>query len=323
MTRLIISLMVVLCTFQVSSENSVLAAKAKKSTLLDIVQLSPDKLVAVGERGHVLLSEDKGQKWRQVTTPTQAMLTAVTFVDQNTGYAVGHNQVIIKTTDGGDTWQLMYERPADIDYPAFMDVWFRNAEWGLAVGAYGLMVETRNGGQDWAEVDNSNLENLEIGGFPHFYSISFDKKSERLYMAGELGSVSVSEDYGDNWEKINSPYTGSFFNIGVSASGSIHAMGLRGHLFRSTDQGVTWQEIETNTTASINNMVEVEGSQIMYLAVDGVMLFSKDDGQTVSIIQDNDRAGLMAGALVDLNRLVVVGDKGVKQIDLDGHNLTN
>jgi len=316
---LIMGLMALVC-LSAEAQSSVMAAKAEKALLVDIESLSETKLVAVGERGIILVTDDQGKTWRQVQSPVSTLLTAVTFIDDQTGYAVGHQQVIIKTSDGGESWTLQHHEKDDLGFPALMDVWFRDGGWGIAVGAYGLMLHTTNGGQDWEPVDISNLENPDFG-FPHFYSMAFDGKNNRLYMAGELGFLAVSEDFGASWEALSSPYEGSFFSVGVTRNGSLLAMGLRGHLFRSADQGETWDEIETDTTASINKMVRVKGAQIMFLAVDGVMLFSNDDGQTVTPIQYKERTGLMAGVLADLNKLLVVSEKGIKQIDLDGHQL--
>ncbi len=69
-----------------------------------------DRIVAVGEFGHVIYSDDKGATWTQArTVPTQSTLTAVFFADAKTGWAAGHDRTIIATTDGGETWTLQYE----------------------------------------------------------------------------------------------------------------------------------------------------------------------------------------------------------------------
>jgi photosystem II stability/assembly factor-like uncharacterized protein len=267
-----------------------------------------------------LVSNDLGQHWQQVIAPTQAMLTAVTFVNDQIGYAVGHQQVILKTTDGGESWQLQYHQPEDLSYPALFDVWFRDGGWGLAIGAYGLMLKTKDGGKSWEQADLVELEDPDFG-LPHFYSLAFDGKNNRLYLAGELGFVAVSDDFGETWERLEFPYHGSLFHIAISANGSVHAMGLRGHLFRSEDQGETWEQVETGVLASINSMVNLGGSQLAYFAVDGVMLFSNDDGKTVSVSQLTERSGLMAAVVTGVNQLVVVGEKGIKHIDFDGREI--
>ncbi len=302
------------------ADESVIAEKSDQSLLLDVAALSAQKFVAVGERGHVLISEDNGVSWRQVVTPTRATLTSVVFIDDMTGFAVGHQQVILKTVDGGETWSLQYQNKDDLYYPALLDVWFRDGGLGVAVGAYGLYLKTTDGGNSWEVVDQEALGDPDFG-LPHFYSIEFDGRNNRLYMAGELGFIAVSEDFGESWRRLESPYEGSFFNVGVTNSGSVQVMGLRGHLFRSTDGGETWSETETNSNASINNMVNVGGAQIVYFGVDGVMLFSKDDGKSVDVIQTSGRNGLMDGVNAGVDTLVVVGAKGVARYDLSGRKL--
>ena len=81
------------------------APAAVHSLLLDVARAG-ERLVAVGERGHVLLSDDAGRSWRQArTVPSRTMLTAVAFVDASHGWAVGHDEIILCTADGGETWR--------------------------------------------------------------------------------------------------------------------------------------------------------------------------------------------------------------------------
>lgn len=309
-----------MCSALTFASQSIIANKATESLVLDVESLGNSKILAVGERGHVLLSENNGTDWTQVVVPTQATLTALSTVDEQIGFAVGHQQTILKTSDGGKTWSKVYSQEDDLDYPALMDVWFKDASYGIAVGAYGLFLRTSNGGQDWEFVDQTPLEDPDFG-LPHFYSLDFDSRTNRLYMAGELGFIAVSEDFGATWNKLDSPYNGSFFSVKVTPKGSLHAMGLRGHLFRSEDQGNTWTEIETNTIASLNSMISVGGSQLVYFGVDGVLLFSKDDGQTVEVKQRVKRDGITSGLVTGINRLVLVGEKGIDITDLDGRHI--
>jgi photosystem II stability/assembly factor-like uncharacterized protein len=62
------------------------------------------RVVAVGQRGHVLISDDAGEKWQQSEVPVSADLVAVHFPDAEAGWAVGHDGVILNSTDGGRTW---------------------------------------------------------------------------------------------------------------------------------------------------------------------------------------------------------------------------
>jgi len=66
-----------------------------------------DSVWMVGHPGSAILkSNDGGQTWQMVPTPSTVPLNAITFVDDSHGYAVGELGTIVKTTDGGNSWQL-------------------------------------------------------------------------------------------------------------------------------------------------------------------------------------------------------------------------
>ena len=127
---------------------SIIAPLAAKSLLLDLAWAGP-RVVAVGERGHVLYSVDAGKTWTQVQVPASANLTAVYFADAKNGWAVGHAQTILRTQDGGDTWELSHFEPQD---EPLLDVSFGDGPRGLAVGAYGVIYSTADGGGVWSHV---------------------------------------------------------------------------------------------------------------------------------------------------------------------------
>jgi hypothetical protein len=112
---------------------------ARESLMLDIAQVG-DTFVVVGDRGHVLISEDQGRSWIQKRTPTRVPLTGVWFHDRNLGWAVGHDAVILRTEDGGETWCRCTSAP-ELERPLF-DVWFEDAQNGFAVGAYGYFLRS-------------------------------------------------------------------------------------------------------------------------------------------------------------------------------------
>ena len=123
-----------------------LAPLASKSLLLDIIEINQSKLVAVGERGHILLSSD-GVDWQQAQVPVQVTLTAVYFIDEMHGWAVGHDATILSSKDGGVSWQVQQRLP-EVEKP-LLDVLFFDRNTGVAVGAYGLFYRTNDGGQHW------------------------------------------------------------------------------------------------------------------------------------------------------------------------------
>src|SRR5210317_1904685 len=78
---------------------------ASQSLLLDITHAG-ERIVTVGERGHILYSDDRGNSWRQAQVPTSQMLTAVHFYNSQRGWAVGHDGLILVSDDGGKQWRI-------------------------------------------------------------------------------------------------------------------------------------------------------------------------------------------------------------------------
>ena len=199
---------------------------AVESLLLDAAVAGP-RVVAVGERGRVIVSADGGESWKLARTPTRALLTAVHLHDERSGWAVGHDAVILRTRDGGETWQLVHQAPEE-ERP-LLDVWFRDEHRGFAVGAYGFFLATDDGGDTWSaraiSQDDYHLNALAPAG------------AKRLYLAAEAGVAYRSDDDGETWVELSPPYLGSWFGALALDADAVLLTGLRGHLFRSPGRG--------------------------------------------------------------------------------------
>ena len=77
--------------------------------LLD-TQRASQRLVAVGERGYIFVSDDDGAVWRRVPSGVESTLTAVAFADK-LGVAVGHDAAIVRSEDGGLSWKAVFSAP--------------------------------------------------------------------------------------------------------------------------------------------------------------------------------------------------------------------
>ena len=104
-----------------------------------------NRIVAVGDRGYIVLSDDGGATWRRAKSPAAPLLTAVHFIDARRGGAGGHAAVTLATSDGGETWTQQFAAPAE-NRP-LLDVHFRDASNGIAVGACGAYYEPSDGGK--------------------------------------------------------------------------------------------------------------------------------------------------------------------------------
>lgn len=297
-----------------------LAPLAPESLLLDLAHAGP-RLVAVGERGHVLLSDDQGATWRQAkSVPTRTMLTAVFFADDEFGWAVGHDETILNTVDGGETWTRSHFAPAPGQ--PLLDLWFANRVSGIAVGAYGAYLTTNDGGRNWASTrfappPQAGVAIDEFDLPPDYHLNRIMGVGNRLYIAAESGQLYRSDNRGATWRALPSPYEGSFFGLVPIRGDGLLVFGLRGNLFRSADAGETWHALESHTTAMLTDGVAINDLRVVIAGLAGVMLVSGDAGETFRLTQQEDRKGLSALVPGRAGTVVVAGEGGVRTVRLE------
>lgn len=291
---------------------------AASSLLLDLAKAG-DRFVAVGERGHVLLSDDGGATWRQAkSVPTRAMLTAVYFADAEYGWAVGHDETILNTTDGGETWTRSHFAP-EAQQP-LLDLWFANRISGIAVGAYGAYLTTNDGGRHWSSTKFAPPPKpgaapaSEDEPPPDYHLNRIVGVGNRLYIAAEGGQLYRSDDRGAHWRALPSPYEGSFFGLVPIRGDGLLAFGLRGHLFKSADAGETWTALETGTTAMLTDGVAINDLRVVIGGLAGVLLVSGDAGETFRLTQQEDRRGVSALLPGAAGSVIVAGEGGVRVV---------
>ncbi|MEX2151684.1 MAG: YCF48-related protein [Steroidobacteraceae bacterium] len=304
---------------------SIIAPLAGRSLLIDLAPAG-DRVFAVGERGHVLHSADHGETWTQVQVPGSATLTAVYFTDAKHGWAVGHAEMILRTTDGGDHWEFAHFEPAHAQ--PLLDVWFADTLRGLAVGAYGVVYGTTDGGRVWSQIpfepetlpgasEVEEEDEMDLGYEFHLNAIARGP-GQRLYLGAEAGRLFRSDDDGDSWRELPSPYDGSFHGILPLDGDALLAFGLRGNLYRSEDGGMSWTDIPTGTGALLGSGARIDADTVVIVGTAGVLLTSRDGGRTFTLTQQDDRKGLSAVLPSGDGFLIVAGEGGVRRLPLPG-----
>jgi len=312
------------------------SALASKSLLVDVARAG-SRLVAVGQRGHIVGSDDGGATWTQSKVPVSSDLTAVTFVNATTGWAVGHDGVILHTTDAGRSWSLQLDgrrantqlvetmrarAAANAASPAqkqllaeavrfeaqgpdkpFLDVWFADENNGYAVGAFNLIVRTADAGKTWEplfdQTDNAKLFNL--------YAI--DRIGDDLYIAGEAGLVLKLDPATGRFVALDTDYAGSFFGV-VGGKDGVLVYGLRGNAYRSVDRGATWVKVETGLPATIVSGFRAVDGAIVLADVGGRIARSVDGGRTFAPVKLDRTLPLAGIAETSDGRLARVGPLG-------------
>ncbi|WP_168791027.1 WD40/YVTN/BNR-like repeat-containing protein [Paraburkholderia aromaticivorans] len=297
------------------------------------------RLVGVGQRGVIVVSDDHGHHWRQVASPVQSDLTAITFPTAAEGWAVGHDGVILHTSNGGTSWTkqldgrvsnerfVAYYRAAvargDANVAAwqsylkqeennakagpslpYLDVWFDDASHGYAVGSFGSFAVTSDGGKTW----QPGLEHIDNPDFLNLNAIR--GVGGEVYIAGERGTVFRLDRASGQFKRLQSGYTGSFFGI-VGNEKRLFAFGLRGTVYQSTDQGGSWQKADTGTDSTLNGATVLGDGRIV-ICGSRAMLLVADPVSGVFQRVSADTPMLFAGIAADgADRVALGGSSGM------------
>jgi photosystem II stability/assembly factor-like uncharacterized protein len=317
---------------------AITSPRAAQSLLLTLTRAG-QRLVAAGERGIVLLSDDSGASWRQATVPVSVTLTSAHFVTEQDGWITGHGGVLLHTTDGGETWSKRFDgaevakiildaelakgpaaEPSQLadarrlvaegrDKP-LLDVWFVSTQRGFVVGAYGLFLRTEDGGKTWLPW-HTRLHNLRGRHLTRVAAINGE-----LYIVGEQGVAYLSADRGDTFTELKSPYRGSFFGVVALPGGDAIIYGLRGNAFRIRRHGAEWTKVTTPIPVTYSASTRLASGETIIASQTGDLLGIADDG--LSLVPRLPAIHRLTAAIAEAaDGTLVVAGRGVSRLFLN------
>jgi len=283
--------------------------------LFDVFFLSTGiKGWAVGKDGLILYTDDGGQRWKRVNSPTNESLLSVDFVDSVKGWAVGDHGCIIYTTNGGISWELC-PAPANT---ALIKVDFINMDIGWIIGSQVLRTtdggnsweELEIGAEDWIFMDGAFINEdtawvigwiqtgeergpvlLHTADGGRTWSRQKVPVSEPLttvdfidsqkgWLAGDEGIILHTDDGGDNWKIQRGPIDEFeiFTDIDFINAKEGWAVGWRGVILHTQDGGNTWIYQNSKTKSILTEVKFVDSERGWIVGPTGFILFTKDGG---------------------------------------------
>ncbi len=299
---------------------SELLPRAADALMLDVLTLADGRHVAVGERGHVLVSDDQGNGWRQVQVPTRSTLTALAAAG-DTLVAVGHDGVILHSDDAGDSWQRVREEPYSPDNhhslsngSPLLDVMFLDQRRVLAIGAYTLMLASDDGGRSWQPREMVLAEDApgQVSDQSEDPSASADPGMQDLDQ--------TADDEPDTWSDAflfsdddlllgdeADPHLNALTRL---ADGRLVLVGERGSAWRSDDEGATWQRLALPYAGSMYGLLAGPGQAVIAFGLRGRVLESADGGDSWQLLETASLATLFDGIFNADGEVILVGGQG-------------
>ncbi|RJG00625.1 WD40/YVTN/BNR-like repeat-containing protein [Noviherbaspirillum sedimenti] len=347
-TRLLLATMFIMCaTLGVSAAEpndarfdplhtpATVGQRANEAQLTAVARAGK-RLVAVGARGQIILSDDRGATWTQVAVPVSVDLTAISFPTPEHGWVVGHSGVVLHTSDGGKSWAKQLDgqtaAKAMVDYYQarqkegndavkraledasislssgpllpWLSVHFRDPMHGSVIGPFNTIMQTADGGKTWIPL----LEKLPNPDSLHLNGIA--ELDGAMFIASERGKVYVKEKGSDNFILRDTGYPGSFFGA-VAGEGVVLAYGMVGTVFRSFDRGATWARVDTGIRRGITGAAVLEDGRVVLVSQGGDLLIGQFSDESFSLLKTSQRFLFTGLTPINPEMLVITGNRGV------------
>ncbi|SDS92331.1 Uncharacterized protein SAMN05216198_3156 [Halopseudomonas litoralis] len=328
-------------------QQSALVQDGARSQPALAVTRAGENLVSVGLRGLIMISRDDGETWMQSPSPVAVDLIEVYFQNELNGWAVGHDSVLLATTDGGLTWEVQldgrrlvtllkeyYANAADLDEfeaesmlrevdlatstsyspdimaTPFLDVFVKENGEGFVLGAFGMLLRTTDSGATWTPW----TEHTENDRRMHLYSI--DMQGDQAYISGEQGLVMRLDRELGRFVRLETSYAGTFFGVHVR-DGLVMTYGLRGNLYVSRDEGATWDQVETQQQASLVDSLEDGPYHSILVSQRGELVRLDSRSLETARLEVPFTGEVSSAAMLNGSReLVVTQFSGVRKIDI-------
>ncbi|AZT85802.1 photosystem I reaction center subunit IV [Marinobacter sp. NP-4(2019)] len=292
-------------------------------SLLNDVTKAGDRIVATGERGHIIYSDDEGQSWEQAQVPVSVTMTGIDFGTEQHGWAVGHSGVVLHSDDAGETWELQL---TGIE-AAKLAIETKQEQIAELEQQIEEAPEEEKSDLEWALDDLfftlGNLEaDLEVGPVNPLLDVWFENE-DHGFVVGAYGMILRTTDGGETWRdwstQIDNPQSFHLNGITQVTGGAIVVVGEAGNIHVSVDGGDTWERRESPYSGSLFGVVGTgEPNEMLAFGLRGNKMLSTDLGQSWEMIPNDAGATLNSGMVADDGRITLVGNGGAVLLSTDG-----
>lgn len=290
-------------------------------------------------------------QWVQINSNTNKSLQDIEFISSNSGMAVGDKGVMIRTRDGGQSWEKL-NTGTNAGFWEIISQIDNNDTITYALGDYGLIYKSGDFGNSWSKITATyHSKRLFFGMFCHDANNCFVGGGN---FSNDNGVILKTTDGGKTWsesivsrtafiDQIYFPDKKTGYAVGSGyTQGNIQEKGI---IFKTEDGGKTW-DLQDTTRGLINSIYCHDANNCIATGVNGLLLKTTDGGQTwidkhpstgltfldVVFTSDQERYVVGEGAfktedggetwnsIGNVNRILLSADKTAKGIFATGYS---
>ncbi|WP_435354980.1 YCF48-related protein [Emticicia sp. SJ17W-69] len=214
---------------------------------------------------------------RQIFGPKLDVLTAyndIYFINPTTGFIVGENGVILKTTNGGQDWGLISNTNSSY-LNGYRSISFSDANNGWVLSSWGKVLKTTDGGNTWTDKSLAPIWVKDISAVSATTAWVVGREYRPI--------IKKTSNGGDSWEDVSigtlnsDRYLNTVFflnqNIGFIA-------GDRGIIYKTINGGTNWQSISisSNTYLDFTDIFFLDANTGWCITVGGIIFKTTDGG---------------------------------------------
>ena len=273
-----------------------------------------------GYNDHIFFSSNGGTSWTEQYSSNGRRIFDLSFANNLTGWAVGQQNLLLKTSNGGESWESQFET-ITLPSNALYDVHFTNPDTGITLGYWGIILKTTDGGRSWKNksTDSSNW----------FNSVYFI--DSHTGWAATTGKILKTTDYGESWQTQISGINAWLYSVYFIDSLTGWVVGDNGLVCKTTNGGIDW-EVKTNITSVVLHSIFFSDSNIGWIVGgQGTILKTTDGGITwknkisgtghwlFSVFFLDDLTGWVVGHSGTILKTVDGGENWVNQYSASTH----
>ncbi len=266
--------------------------------------------------GYAAVTEDGGDTWVETSPSNVDNITNIQMLDSDVGYALS-GEVLLKTNDGGYTWQQKFDHTFSID-----DLFFLDSLEGYILASYELY-RTTDGGDSWSLVFSdynasliafcmvdtvsyfvgfygdmfkslapyNSLQRIGSERVGHFYGIEFTDSINGYARVFNRKNLKIelykTNDAGKNWNKLNIPTNNNIMKFTSQSESSVFAIDDSEIFYMSNNGGEDWESVNLNITNSIFSIC-FHNNQVGYIGCsNGLILKTINGGLKWDNLQSN------------------------------------